>query len=117
MEQTISCIICPVGCRLAAAVENGTVTEVTGNHCKRGIAYAKQECVAPLRMVTAVVALENRPMPLSVKTEEPIPKAQIFACMEEIGGLSLAAPVEMGQVICENVCGTGIRVVATKSIE
>ena len=55
MEQQITCINCPVGCRLQVVVEDGEVKSVTGNSCNRGITYAKQECVAPQRMVTAVV--------------------------------------------------------------
>lgn len=117
MEQIITCISCPVGCRLKVTVEQGKVTSVSGNSCNRGIAYAKQECVAPKRMITAVVKLPDRPMPLSVKTESPIPKDRIFACMQEIGALSLNAPVLIGQVMLKDVCGTGVNVVATKSIE
>ena len=60
MEQQITCINCPVGCRLQVVVENGEVKSVTGNSCNRGITYAKQECVAPRRMVTAVVPVEDR---------------------------------------------------------
>ncbi len=117
MEQLITCINCPVGCRLQVTVEEGQVTSVAGQSCNRGITYAKQECVAPQRMVTAVVALGNRRMPLSVKTQRPIPKAQIFACMEVLQGLRLQAPVQMGQVICADVCGTGVDVIATKTVD
>lgn len=117
MEQTITCISCPVGCRLRVSMENGEVTKVAGNSCNRGIAYARQECVAPTRMVTAVVKLENRDMPLSVKTKEPIPKAEIFRCMEALEGVKLSAPVHMGQVVCADVCGTGVDVIATKAVE
>ena len=116
MEQTITCISCPVGCRLRVTLENGAVTEVSGQSCNRGVTYAKQECVAPTRMVTAVVTLSNSPMPLSVKTEAPIPKERIFDCMGEISRVLLNAPVKIGQVVCENVCGTGVNVIATKNI-
>ena len=116
MEQTITCISCPVGCRLRVLLENGAVTEVSGQSCNRGVTYAKQECVAPTRMVTAVVKLPNAPMPLSVKTESPIPKELVFNCMSAIGGVSMTAPVQIGQVVCENVCGTGVNVIATKNV-
>ena len=117
MEQTITCVSCPVGCRLKVTVEGGEVTGVTGNSCNRGIAYAKQESVAPKRMVTAVVKLQNRAMPLSLKTESPIPKERIFDCMQEIHSLRLDAPVKMGQVILRDVCHTGVNIVATKNME
>ena len=39
----ITCINCPVGCRLNVELENGQVVSVTGNTCKRGETYARQE--------------------------------------------------------------------------
>ncbi|MEA5014797.1 MAG: DUF1667 domain-containing protein [Candidatus Limiplasma sp.] len=113
----ITCILCPVGCRLQVALEDGKVTEVAGNGCKRGHGYALQECVAPRRMVTAVMAVENRKTPLSVKTRTLIPKTRIFDCMRQLSMLSLRAPVRMGDVVCADVCGTGVDVVATKTVE
>ena len=112
MEQQITCINCPVGCRLQVVLENGQVVSVSGNSCKRGEIYAKQECTAPTRMVTAAVPLQNRKTPVSAKTRTPIPKEKIFDCMA-----ALNAPVHMGDVICPNVCGTGVDVIATRTVE
>ena len=52
MKRELICIGCPMGCHLTAEVENGAVTSVTGNTCPRGDAYARRECVAPVRTVT-----------------------------------------------------------------
>ena len=116
MEHQITCINCPVGCRMTVLVEDGVVKEVTGNSCLRGKNYAMQECVAPERMVTAVVTVQNSDMPVSVKTRTPIPKNKIFECMKQISSLKLYAPIKMGDVICPDVCGTGVDVIATKAI-
>jgi len=67
-------------------------------------------------MVTGLVTVKGSRMPLSVKTEKPIPKNRIFPCMAEIGRASPQPPIVMGQVICENVCGTGVNVIATKAV-
>lgn len=117
MEQMITCINCPVGCRMSVTVEDGKVLSVTGNSCKRGLDYAMQECTAPQRMVTAVVPVAGCRMPVSVKTRTPIPKEQIFPCMQALGTLSLRPPVHLGDVVCPNVCGTGVDVIATKTVE
>ena len=117
MEQQITCINCPQGCRMTVTVENGAVVSVVGNICKRGEIYAKQECTAPVRMVTAVVPVQNRKTPVSCKTANPIPKQEIFNCMKELGKVQISAPVHMGDVICPNVCGTGIDVIATKNVD
>ena len=112
----ITCINCPVGCRLDVTLENGQVVSVTGNTCPRGVTYAKQECVDPLRMVTAVVPVEGSDMPLSVKTRTPIPKKLINECMQALAAVKIAAPVAMGSVVVADVCGTGVDIIATKSV-
>ena len=113
----ITCINCPVGYRMQVTVENGQVTRVEGNGCLRGLNYARQECVAPQRMVTAAVTVCNRKTPVSVKTRTPISKEKIFDCMAQLARLQIQAPVHMGDVICPDVCGTGVDVIATKTVE
>lgn len=117
MEQLITCINCPVGCRMTVNVENGEVTSVTGNSCKRGVTYAAQESVAPMRMITAAVPVAGRRLPVSVKTRTPVPKGLIFACMRQISALALQAPVHRGETVLADVCGTGVDVIATKTVE
>ena len=112
----LTCINCPVGCRLQVTMQDGTVTGVTGNQCKRGDTYARQECVAPQRMITAVIPVQGSKAPLSVKTRSPIPKAQIFACMQALSKVVLTAPVKAGAVVLADVCGTGVDIIATKSV-
>lgn len=112
----ITCINCPVGCRLTVELEDGKVVSVAGNTCPRGAAYARQECVDPLRMVTAVVPVEGSLAPVSCKTRMPIPKKLIAACMKELAAVQLTAPIAAGSVILPNVCGTGVDVIATKSV-
>jgi len=116
-QQTITCISCPVGCRMTVTLDNGVFVSVTGNTCKRGEVYAKQECVAPERMVTAVIPVKGAAMPLSVKTRTPIPKAKIGDCMKALAAVELSAPVAAGSVVVPNVCGTGVDIIATKSVE
>ncbi len=117
MKQLITCISCPVGCRMEITVEGEKVVSITGNGCKRGEVYGRQESISPERMVTAVVQISGRRMPLSVKTKSPIPKKDIARCMREIHALRLNPPIRMGQVLLENVCGSGVPVIATKTVE
>ena len=102
-ERVITCINCPMGCRMTVGVENGEVVSVSGNTCKRGDTYARQEVTAPVRMVT-------------VKTREPIPKKDIPACMAALRALRLTAPVKAGETVLADVCGSGVDVIATKSV-
>lgn len=114
MSKNLTCIICPRGCALKV-VQNGKELTVTGNSCPKGRQYAVAECQNPTRTVTSVVRVANRPHTMvSVKTQKPISKADIFDAMKIIRAKSVQAPVQIGDVIIKNVCGTDI--VATKSI-
>ena len=53
---------------------------------------------------------------VSVKTAEDIPKGKIFDCMEALKKITVTAPVQIGEVIIKNVCGTGVDVIATKKV-
>ena len=116
MKQTITCINCPIGCLMTVETDGDKVLNVEGASCKRGNLYAAQEAVAPTRMVTAVVNVPNCPLPLSVKTANPIPKDKIFECMRAIESADLKTPIKIGDVVCKDVCGTGIDIVSTRNI-
>ena len=112
-----TCICCPLGCRIEVALdENGQVSEVSGYTCKRGADYAAQEAVAPERMVTAVLCVSGCLEPVSVKTQRPVPKAAMKDVLAAVAALRLDAPVAAGDVLIEDVCGTGVAVVATTSV-
>ena len=114
MERKITCIICPRGCAMTAKVEGKTVT-VTGNTCPKGEEYAINECLHPVRTVTATVRVANRPNTMvSVKTETPVPKDQMMDVMAVLRQTEVDAPVSIGDVVVENVCGS--RVIITKEI-
>jgi len=110
------CIVCPVGCRLRAEVVDGNVN-VLGNTCKKGEAYAVEELTNPTRTVTSSVPVSGGHMALlSVKTARPVPKASIPAVLAALKCASAQAPVPVGAVVLRDVAGTGVDVVATRSI-
>ena len=47
MEQQITCINCPVGCRLQVVVENGEVKSVTGNSCNPALPTQNRNASRP----------------------------------------------------------------------
>ena len=114
--KTITCIGCPMGCRLSVRMEGGQAVSVDGAACGRGAVYARQECVCPTRMVTSLVRVPGRREPLSVKTAQPVPKEKIFACLAQIHAAEAVPPVRIGDVIVKDVCGTGVDVVATMEL-
>ncbi len=113
----LTCIGCPMGCPLELTVEGKEIVEVKGNECRRGDKYARQEFTDPRRMVTTTVWCPNGRWPrVPVKTAEAAPKGKVMEIARELHDLELQAPVSVGQVVLENVAGTGIAVVATRSM-
>lgn len=113
--RELICIVCPRGCHLH--VEEGDSLRVTGNGCPRGARYAEQEMRHPTRTITSTVAVSGGFLPrCPVKTSAPIPKELIFAAMKTLDGLLLHAPVEPGQVVVRNICGTGVDFITTRGV-
>lgn len=114
-RKELICIGCPMGCPITVTMEQGRVADVAGNTCPKGKAYAEKEVTNPTRIVTSTVKVQGGDRKfISVKTKEDIPKDKIFACMDEINGILAMAPVAIGDILLENVAGTGVPVVATK---
>lgn len=116
-KRELICIGCPMGCALEVVIENKKVIEVKGNSCIKGVTYAEKECTNPTRIVTSSVEVgEGELAVVSVKTERDIPKEKIIDCMESLKGIKIEAPINIGDIIIENVADTGVNIVATKGV-
>ena len=113
----ITCISCPLGCRMDVVVENGEV-RVTGNTCKRGAEYAKTEAIAPRRTLTTTVrgSIGGRTVIAPVRTKGDIPKGLLFEAMGVINGVRIDREMPLGAVVVENLLGTGVDVVLTDDV-
>lgn len=115
-SKEFTCIVCPVGCSLKVDRE-GDNFSVSGNNCKRGEAYAKQEMIAPKRNIASTIRVEDGFLNLvPVKTDKQIAKDLIFDVMKEINKCKVQAPIKVGDVLIENVLETGVNIVATRNI-
>ena len=115
--RNLTCIGCPLGCALTVEMENNEVVSVTGNTCKRGDVYARKEVTHPTRIVTSTVRVENGEIAMvSCKTQNDIPKEKIFDIMKENNKVTVKAPVKIGDVLINDVAGTGVNVIATKDV-
>ena len=115
--KDLTCINCPMGCRITVKMSGGEVISVEGNTCKRGEVYARTEVVSPVRTVTTTMKVTGGSVDrVSCKTKTPVPKDKIFDVMAEIGSASCTAPVKIGDVLIKDCAGTGVPVVATKDV-
>lgn len=115
MERKIVCIICPRGCAMTAQTTD-TGVHVTGHACPRGEKYAIDECVRPMRTVTATVRVANRKDTMvSVKTDRPVAKERMMEVMQILRSMTVEAPLAVGDEIHPNACGA--KIIITKAVE
>lgn len=115
MTKNVKCIVCPIGCDIIVQGKEGVVTDISGNECKRGETYARDEFLCPKRLLSTVIKAEGyRLHVVSVRTDAPIPKDRLFDCMEHLRGLTARAPFKVGQVVVENILDTGANIIITK---
>lgn len=113
------CIVCPVGCHLEVVLDPEAELgyTVNGAICDRGKAYGIKEMTNPTRLITSTVKIKGANLPrIPVRTDKEIPKDKIFECMKIINQVELEAPVKMGQIIVEDILGTGSNIVASRSM-
>jgi CxxC motif-containing protein len=116
MENEMICIVCPMGCRMILQRTGGEIT-IEGNGCPKGKTYALNETNNPTRMLqTTVPVREGFLCRLPIRTTSPIPKGRIMDCMDVIKKAEISAPVEMGDIIIENILGTGSDIIASRDM-
>lgn len=99
------CIKCPRGCNLKIDNDN-----VTGNLCPRGVTYAKEELTSPMRMVTSLIKVKGKIVP--VKTSKEVPKSMIKDILNEISKVNIDV-TNIGKTVIRNVCETGADIIVT----
>ena len=117
-KKEITCIVCPIGCKIIIKTNGKKFELLEGNKCKQGVEYARSEALDPRRVLTSSVLVEDGIWPLvSVKTKKPIPKEKVFEVLKQIQRKKVKAPIKIGQVIIKNIVNTNTDLIATKSID
>ena len=113
------CTLCPLGCNLAVTEEDNEkkLLKVRGQKCKKGKDFAYDEFYNPTRTITTTVAISCASLTrLPVKSSLPVPRELIFEALAKIYELELSGPIKMGDVVLEDILGTGTDIVATRSL-
>lgn len=118
-EINVCCTTCPKECVVTVRFEKGILVSVEGEGCKRGKIFAQKEISTPERTLTSTIVVElgKTACLLPVKTAAPIPKKDMAQAMASIRTTKLTRPCKMGDVVIPNICGTGVDVVACRSIK
>jgi CxxC motif-containing protein len=113
----LTCILCPIGCELEITrSERGL--DVRGNQCEKGIDFATEEVLYPKRnLATSVPVRGSQTRLVSVRLSDRVPREMIFPILREIAKLRPEPPVRRGEVLIADVLGTGVDVIATRTVE
>lgn len=111
------CTGCPLGCRLEVDAVDGDVIEVRGFTCRRGERYGRQEHLDPRRPLSTTVWVRGaRVARLPVRSAEAVPRDRLLEVAEALRGVCVEAPVRRGEVVLADVVGTGVDIVAARSL-
>ena len=117
--KKMTCIICPKGCQMLVQKEpeSGRII-VSGNRCEKGFLYANDELLHPVRTLTTTLKTNSSAHPrISVKTSGPIDKAKIMSAMYSLNHITVELPIEIGDVVVENLLDLNVDVIATMSLD
>ena len=116
IRSEITCISCPIGCRISVTFVNDE-PEFAGNKCKKGAEFAFTEMTSPMRSLTTTVKtiFDNKPV-LPVRTNGEIPKEKIDVVIRELSGIIINRKIGIGEIIVKNILGTGCDVIATDEV-
>jgi CxxC motif-containing protein len=113
----LTCVLCPAGCELEVARDASGGFVVQGNQCEKGIPFAEEEVLHPRRnLATSVPVKGTVTKMVSVRLSRTVPREMLFPILAEIAKLRPEAPVRRGQVLIAGVLGTGVDVIATRTV-
>jgi len=116
-ESTVTCICCPMGCKIRVYKKEGE-WKTSDALCKRGSEYAIQEVVDPRRVLTSSVRIRGGVVcMLPVRSNGEIPRDLVAQAVGVLGAVVVDAPVKVGDVVYENICESGVDVIATRSMK
>jgi CxxC motif-containing protein len=115
-KKEIRCIVCPTGCLVHVENINGELI-IEGHSCQRGEEYARVEFIAPKRILTTTMRVENGFLPLiPVRSDTPIPKEKLNETLKEIAKTKVKAPVKMGDILIKKVIGLDANIIASRDL-
>jgi CxxC motif-containing protein len=114
----LTCVLCPVGCELDVGRDAAGGLEVKGNQCEKGIPFAEEEVLHPRRNLATSVPIKGTAVKMvSVRLSGTVPREMLFPILAEIAKLRPESPIRRGQVLIVNVLGSGVDVIATRTVK
>lgn len=118
-QKEIICVGCPLGCHVILSIgSSGDITDVSGNECKQGKKYARQEYENPVRVFTAtVMTIGSTRHLLPVRTNIAIPKEKLMECARLISKKTVEPPMNIGDIVIPNILDTGADLICSSDLK
>jgi len=96
---------------------DGCRIRIRGHQCDKGVDFAFDEVLHPKRnLATSVPLAGTADRMVSVRLSGRVPREMIFPILAEIAKLRPSLPVRRGDVLIPNVAGSGVEVLATRTM-
>jgi CxxC motif-containing protein len=117
MPEEVTCIMCPLGCSVEVQIDGQEVSVKKGCRCKEGMKFVKMEAIFPGRILTTTMRTDSSDFPLlPVRSNKEISKEKLLDCVRKISQQNISIPVVLGQTVVENILGSGVDIIACRSI-
>lgn len=112
---SVTCPICPNGCQIVIDPQTGAVS---GNRCPRGLSFASQERIRPMRTLTTTLRVEGGPVPLiSVRSDRAFPREELKEAARRLRNCRVRPPVHRGDCLAElQIGGETVRMLAGEDL-
>ncbi|MCL5986007.1 MAG: DUF1667 domain-containing protein [Actinobacteria bacterium] len=118
MSKDITCIICPISCRIKVSFTDNTISSIEGYQCKKGKTYAMNEATCPRRIFTTTIGINDGELPrVPVRSTKPIKRENLIKAMEMVKNIKLHAPVGFGQIIIKDFTENDVHLIATWEVK
>ena len=111
------CVICPIGCEIDVVHDGSKIISTEGNKCEKSEEFVTQELIEPMRILTTTVRIQgSRWLIIPVRTDKSVPKRLFPRIMRQLRRIKLQAPVNMLDVVVNDVLRTGANIIATRTM-
>ncbi|MBN2061184.1 MAG: DUF1667 domain-containing protein [Deltaproteobacteria bacterium] len=118
-KNEITCIVCPLGCRIELDVgPDSHIERINGHQCKKGKEYAVMEFENPSRVLTTTLTAEGSKIRLlPVRTDMPVSRHLLRDIVKSIKEIKVTPPIRPGHIIIRDVLGTGANLISTGNLK
>jgi len=111
------CVVCPIGCEIDVVHDGEKIISMEGNKCKKSEEFVSQEMIEPMRTLTTTVRIQGaRWAVIPVRSDRAVPKRLFPRIMKQLRRIRLKAPVNMLDVVVKDIVGTGVNIIATRTM-